>query len=815
MKSILSILVLLLVHQTVLCQVFFQESFENDMGWGLSHQFDDGNDDYSKRDSAVALNELGYILFGQDGTFVIAAEDTDGVLDESPEDGVITLTIDPVNIGGMTDIELVVQLSCNAQDMAYDQRSQVNGDYLDFEVKVDGGAWTTIGQFNSSADGNSSSTLYQDVDMDGDGGELGELPVTSSFQDFVMPWSITGNTAEVRAVYRMNGSDEVIVLDNFRLRESLGDDVPPSVYSAQVMDQNTLEIVFQEPLGSNAEQTFLYSGISGLTSATLQTDQQTVILEYSSDFVLGEPYQLVIFSVQDEAGNPMSGAYTFPFYFNPTTPDVLITEVMYNDPSVEDSLEFIEIYNRGSVDAILGGFRLEDAVNHTLASVSIAPGEFYLVARNAAAAENFYSLSFYDYSGQLSDNSEEIRLVNVDGVLLDSVAYLDMVPWPSAADGTGPSMELVSVEADNSVGGNWVASENGLGFINGLTLSATPGTLPGTVLPTVEFDIDDVEVNEEDGVIELTLFISGANSSQSVVELSYVSGSATSPEDHGSNTISTLQLPANSDGIEMIAFPLVNDTELEGIEHFTLGITAVSNCQIGLNDEALIIIADDEFVSPPLWINELQSSNISTVMDDIDEYDDWFEIYNPNSFSVDLAGYYLSDDPLNTLKDRLEVETTETIIEPFGYMLLWADEQGGQGPLHMNFKLSSAGESLILTSPNGVSPVDNIDFGAVASDDSFGRFCDGEDTWTVLTVPSPGYGNCVNGIQEFTEELSIYPNPSSAFIFLPVKGKYEVFDAQGSSVLKGTGNQIDVHGLGQGMYSILFEKSSSTRFVKE
>ena len=795
-------------------QVFYQESFETASGWSLSHTFDSGTSEYCKRDSAVALDYTDYFVFGQDGFFVIAAEDTDGIVGESPENGVVTLELDQVSIAGMNNLELVVSLSCYADATAYDDRSQPNGDFADFQINVDGGGWQTIAQFNSQAGGSSISTLYWDVDLDGNGGELGELPVDESFTDYVLPIEGTGNNAVLRVVFKVNGGDEVLLMDNFRLRESQGDDTPPTVYSAQVVDQNTLQITFQEALGSNAEQLSLYSGIAGLTSVTLQPDGQTVILDYASDFVIGEEYQLVIFGVQDLTGNGMAGVFNFPFYFNPTTPDLVITEVMYNDPSLTDTLEFIEIYNNGSTAAPVGGFRIEDAVSHTLASVTIAPGGFYLVARNSEAASTFYGISFFDYSGQLSDNSERIALVNVLGELIDEVEYNDNVPWPSAADGAGPSMELIGPALDNTIGNNWVASSNGIGFVGGVPLSATPGFLPGAILPVLQFDNNDIVVNEIDGVFEVEIYVSAANDNQMELSIELLGGTADFPDDHGLGSIGSLILPANSDGLENIAFPLVNDALAEGVEYFTIRMTAVGNCQIGLNDEVTILIIDDDQEIPDLYINELQSSNLATVQDNMGDYDDWFEIYNPNSFEVDIAGYFVSDDTMDPMKDRINIGSSSTIIPAGGYLIIWADEQGEQGETHVNFKLNSNGEAVLLTDPSGAMIIDGVEFEAIAEDDSYGRFCDGDVLWQVYAEPTPGSTNCPDGLQEFFTPLAVYPNPAETVVYLPKSVSYIVYDIHGREVISETSNEIDIRYLKNGLYTVVTVEGGRALFIK-
>lgn len=812
------LLILLLLHSVSMAgpaQVFFQQSFEDLDGYTLSHSFDDGGDNYVKRDSATAFPGLQFDLVGEDGFFVVGLEDTDAAEPGAPVDGVITLDLDEVGINGFSDIELVISLACNAVDMAYDDRALENGDYLDVQVALDGGAWTTIGSFCSQAGGSSISTLYQDVDMDGDGGEVGEAPLGAIMTDFVIPVPFTGSTLDVRCVIRMNGTDEELIIDDIRLRESQGDDVAPTVNSAVLIDQSTIQVVFNEPMGGNAESTFLYAGIPGIQSAVLQPDEQTVILSYDPPFTIGEPYELVIFGVQDQSGNAMAGAFSFSFYYNPTTPELVITEVMYNDPSDADSLEFIEIYNAGTAPALVGGFRLEDAVSHTLASVAIPPGGFYLVARDPDAAENYYGQTFYDYSGQCSDNNEDIVLVNADGVNLDSVSYNDNVPWPTAADGLGPSMELVSPSADNQIGSNWVASIQEISFVNGLILAASPGFLPVPGVPVVQFDNNDLGVWEADGSFGLDFYIAGSNTDPIEVALTVVDGTADSPADISLTDDPSLTLPASSPGLETIIYGLIDDSENEGLEYLSVQMTAVSNCTIGVNDRIDILIADDDEVPPLLFINEIQSQNSSTIADEASEFDDWVEVYNPNNFDVDLAGYFWSDDSIDPLRDRLGVGNAGTIVPANGYQIFWADGSESEGPTHLDFALSGAGEEVILTSPTGTITIDVVSFPVIPQDESYGRFCDGETNFLIWGVPTPLQDNCVNRVDEFDRKrLNVYPNPTSDILNLPTVMDYRVLDMRGVVILQGRADRLDVHELPSGLYTI-WSVDGSARFMKE
>ena len=105
-----------------------------------------------------------------------------------------------------------------------------------------------------------------------------------------------------------------------------------------------------------------------------------------------------------------------------------------------------------------------------------------------------------------------------------------------------------------------------------------------------------------------------------------------------------------------------------------------------------------------------------------------------------------------------------SIIPPEDYLLIWCDNNVEQGPLHANFKLSSSGETLILSTNNGFTIIDNITFGQQSSDLSYGRESDGFSTWTFIS-PSP---NAANGLLSTNQDkivlnrfelLNNYPNP--------------------------------------------------------
>ena len=95
-------------------------------------------------------------------------------------------------------------------------------------------------------------------------------------------------------------------------------------------------------------------------------------------------------------------------------------------------------------------------------------------------------------------------------------------------------------------------------------------------------------------------------------------------------------------------------------------------------------------------INELMADNETAVADNEGDFDDWIELHNTLNVPMDVSNYGLSDD-INALgKFRLP---DNTIIPESGYLIIWADDDQEQGPLHAQFRLSASGESIFLTDP--------------------------------------------------------------------------------------------------------------------
>lgn len=144
---------------------------------------------------------------------------------------------------------------------------------------------------------------------------------------------------------------------------------------------------------------------------------------------------------------------------------------------------------------------------------------------------------------------------------------------------------------------------------------------------------------------------------------------------------------------------------------------------------------------PVLVLNEWMAANQSVLVDPADgDFEDWLELFHPGPDSVSLDGWYLSDDPSNPYQFRIP---SGFVVPPGGWLIAWADGEVFQNDpatrpdLHLPFQLSSGGESLLLSSPDGVL-VDRVDFAAQSPDKTMGRL---RNEVVVLADPSPGAAN--------------------------------------------------------------------------
>jgi hypothetical protein len=159
----------------------------------------------------------------------------------------------------------------------------------------------------------------------------------------------------------------------------------------------------------------------------------------------------------------------------------------------DEDMEFIELLNTGSQTVSLEGISISEFASepYTFGSgVSLAAGERIIVARSPAVFQSVYGAGIrvapVGYgNANLSNGGERIALLGPLGETLQDFVFNNSAPWPAAADGDGPSLEIIDPLGDPSNPSNWRAS-------------ATIGGSPGTSGAQLKGDYDGNSIVDED-----------------------------------------------------------------------------------------------------------------------------------------------------------------------------------------------------------------------------------------------------------------------------------------------------------------------------
>jgi hypothetical protein len=418
---------------------------------------------------------------------------------------------------------------------------------------------------------------------------------------------------------------------------------------------------------------------------------------------------------------------------------IVINEIMYNNPG--DDVEFIELVNVSGTTINLTGWNiLDDLDDHVPCPLSgtLAPDAFLVVAGDKARFAAIYpdiknvNQNDFDPNGTgwaLGNTGDTVRLFS-GSVLHDSVSYQDSGDWPSKPDGNGPSLELLNPSLDNRLPTSWDPSA-----VDGGTPGKKNSVLTTNVKPVCKDGNRDIPLPKNSDAVKITV-LAFDNEGLTKVELMVNSGTAYQAVpmyDNGTNgdaaagdSVYTGTIPAKSGGTLVKYYAVATDN---------IGQTDIWPNNAPTDYHAYTV----DYTAPDLRITELLAVNQKTISDEAGEYDDWFEIYNAGASTVNLEGMYVSD-----LLNSPKMFKLPNFSMPAGaYVLLWADNNTDQGPLHTNFQLSSEGESIALfeTIDHGNALIHGWKFGRMSPDISVGYKTLNATAPDYLATPTPRSDN--------------------------------------------------------------------------
>ncbi len=269
--------------------------------------------------------------------------------------------------------------------------------------------------------------------------------------------------------------------DDLSIVPLVADTTPPQCLSLNVLNANSLELIFNELLD---ESSALLPEHYVRTPGNLQPNevvfnQPNIILTWNDDFISQQEYTLAIQGVKDQAGNAsllMAKNFSYVAIAAAQPYEILITEILA-DPTPSIGLpeeEYLEIYNASG-----GVFRLSDYTLQVGSGKRLLPGELinpnsYVIlcdAENVSIFEPYgQTVGISSFPG-LTNSGASVKILDSDDASIHEVDY--KIAWyqdGSKANG-GWSLEMKNPMHICSGADNWAASINLSGGTPGIVNS--------------------------------------------------------------------------------------------------------------------------------------------------------------------------------------------------------------------------------------------------------------------------------------------------------------------------------------------------------
>lgn len=280
---------------------------------------------------------------------------------------------------------------------------------------------------------------------------------------------------------------------------------------------------------------------------------------------------------------------------------IVISEIMYNDPGTADSLEYIELTNASAQAVDLTGYSFSAGVKYTFPAITLGPGQQILVAKDSVYVLAALGKAARQWkSGDALNNSgEKITLQDAGGTGVDSVSYSDSNGWPTEADGDGYSLVLCDLLSDNNLPSSWnISTEKTSAVISNKNIYGTP-LAPGGCInsATVSFIYSSSTVGESaPGVIlDVVKKGLGVGPQSALVLLDQNNSTAQNGKDFGFQDSLLLNFdPLNELDTVTVFFPLIDDSDLEGNETIILNLVSISLTVLPSAGTATVTIVDND-----------------------------------------------------------------------------------------------------------------------------------------------------------------------------------------------------------------------------
>lgn len=291
---------------------------------------------------------------------------------------------------------------------------------------------------------------------------------------------VTASWFGVNCKYTATRSD-AFIFDNFNVSELVHDVTPPSLLSANVVDEFNVDAVFSERLESTSAlmaNNYLLEPI-GQPNTITAISPNTYRLGFASALPTGD-YKLTVSNVKDVKGNVINANNkTSFFYLKPyqlKKDDLLISELLFN-PKI-GGVDFVEIYNNTNLLIDLKDLQLAnvDANGNianvrtvTATSIYMPAKSYWVLSSNSAIVRQQYNVKFPNQQVQMTSlpnfNNDKGTVILLNGqTVLDRFDYTEKMHHDLLRDPDGISLERVSFKTNANANGNFKSAALSVGF---------------------------------------------------------------------------------------------------------------------------------------------------------------------------------------------------------------------------------------------------------------------------------------------------------------------------------------------------------------
>ncbi len=431
--------------------------------------------------------------------------------------------------------------------------------------------------------------------------------------------------------------------------------------------------------------------------------------------------------------------------------EVIINEVMSNEPSSERSLEWVELYNNNETSIDLLNYRINlNGTDYIFdSSIVLGSNDYFIIARNLYTSdgkpgfyerwgfdseiwENVYPETNFNKAIQidfsLTNNNGLILLHKNNGILISTFEWIESGQDGCSWERLDPSSDSILQSIDKA--------------------GSTPGFINSQTELSYDLAIIGAEITTRSEIPEISIQIT--NRGREIVKYAKL------------NLYQTDSANNITDTLAFIALPDINPSDTEFVDgiidvdgkYIYLKAILSDDDRIRNNFENIVTVGDD---FPEIIISELLANPLNELMAE------WVEIYNNSMVNINLKNWFIAD-----AVTTVDITDDDLILESGEYLILTSDS------IDFNhfYNLSNLQVHQINNFPNYNNSSDVVMLlemnGIVIDKMEYSEVFDSNYTWSynyniwgrsTLAGGTPGVENTITYLHEYSENI-IEINPT-------------------------------------------------------